>query len=219
MRTRSKLILAALTATILLGLAVSTATARNIEVLNAEKGFRVTWSALEFSNNVGLETVRCPVTIEGTFHQRTFTKTARTLIGYVTRAIVNGTEPPCSGGRARVFTESLPWHVQYASFEGTLPNIAALNLRLVGARFAVEPKGSGLICNSRTSEASPALGRFITAAEAGGLRQITGATPSGSIPLEGGGLCGLGTGEFRSVNPGTVTVLGETATIKVKLIA
>jgi hypothetical protein len=209
----SKAILAALAATILLGLGVSSATARRLE--NSTQGFRVVWlleTPLEMSNNIGLETTRCGLTLEGTLHSRTFQKVSGSLIGYVTRAILHPAER-CTGGKASIFTESLPWHTRFLTFEGTLPTITSVSLALIGARFRVQPTG-GPICNSRTSAAEPGIGTFSLGA--GGV--IERATMSGSIRLEGEGLCSFGAvGTFG----GTTTdmfVLGTTTRISIRLI-
>lgn len=217
MRTRSKLILAALTATILLGLAVSSASATRLSILNFERGFRIAFTSLELSNNVGLATVRCPVTLEGTFHRRSITKTSGLLIGYITRAIVRGNlaAGECTGGRASIAV-SLPWHVRFASFTGTLPSITAIRVQIVGARFTVEPLGSGLACNSRTTEREPAFGTFATRS-VGGLLELERATASGEIALEGAGLCVFGRGIFAGTTT-SVTILGGTTRLAVSLI-
>jgi hypothetical protein len=136
MRTRSKLILAGLTASLLMGLAVSSATAGRLSVSNTK--FRVTWAALKFDGLEFESPVICPVTFEGSFHSATIRKTRGALIGAVTRAIVNGAEPPCEGGRATILQESLPWHVTYESFGGTLPRIREVTLLLRRYEFRVE---------------------------------------------------------------------------------
>jgi hypothetical protein len=218
MRLCSKLILAALSATMLLGIGVSSATARSFEIGSWERGFRIVWTALEFSNNVGLETVRCPVTLEGTFHRSTYAKVSGTLIGYVTRAIIRGERTSCTGGTARIFGESLPWHLQYSSFAGTLPDIESVTLVMLGAHFGAEPAGSGLTCNGRTEAGHPGVIQIRSPGVVGRLRFIRSAVPSGRIPLEGSGLCAFATGELRSINPEPVTVLGETAFLGLMLI-
>jgi hypothetical protein len=143
-----KLTLTALAAALLLASAISTASARNLSVSN--QNFRITWTSLEFRY---LVTIRCPVTLEGSFHYRTIIKRERALIGLITRAIVN--QGACVNGTGSAFngTEryngivpptTLPWHVTYESFRGTLPRIESIRLLLTGARFGIEtPAGSG----------------------------------------------------------------------------
>ncbi|HEU4702478.1 MAG TPA: hypothetical protein VFS37_08355 [Conexibacter sp.] len=108
-------------AALLLSAAVGTASARNLSVSNGN--IRVTWSNLEFASTV---TVRCQITLEGSFHRNTIVKEEGTLIGAVSRATVK-TES-CTNARAS--TEGLPWHITYEAFEGTLPAITDVFLLL-----------------------------------------------------------------------------------------
>jgi hypothetical protein len=121
MQTRSKLFLAGLAASLLMGLAVGSAGAGRISTSNTR--FRVTWAAVQFGSFESEVQVSCPLTLEGSFHSATVRKTRGALIGAVTRAVVNGSEPPCTGGRATMLQESLPWHLTWESFRGTLPRI------------------------------------------------------------------------------------------------
>jgi hypothetical protein len=213
MKTRSKAVLAALTATLLLGLAVTSATARRLEISN--QGFRIVYlleEPLELSNNVGLATVRCGITLEGTLHSRTIQKISGSLIGYITRAILHPAER-CTGGTASIFTETLPWHVRFLTFEGTLPNITSVSVAIVGARFRVQPTG-GPICNARTSGTEPAIGTFTV----GAGNELARVAASGSIRLEGGGLCAFGAvGIFGGSTP-DVWLLGTTTRLSIRLI-
>jgi len=108
------------------------------QLVISEQLLRVTYSTLELTG--GSETVRCPVTLEGSFSSESFPKTSGLRLGSVTRAAL--TEGSCTNGRARVLAETLPWAVQYSSFTGTLPAISSIALRLGGAAFSV--RGSGL---------------------------------------------------------------------------
>ena len=81
--------------------------------------FRYTFSELRMSVGGEEGTLRCPVTLEGSFHSRTLLKTAGALIGYITRASVS--EASCRGGVARFDATVLPAHITYESFAGTLP--------------------------------------------------------------------------------------------------
>src|SRR5215218_2592066 len=133
MRTSVKLILTALAASLLLAAAVSTASAARLSTSN--QNLRLTFTSLEFE---GSEiTIRCQVTLEGSFHTRTIAKVAEALTGAVTKAIVKS--ETCTGGRGAAFNgvetyngtttpNTLPWHVQYKGFTGTLPNIETLRL-------------------------------------------------------------------------------------------
>jgi hypothetical protein len=132
MRTRSKLILAGLTASLIMGLAVELASAGRISTSNQR--FRVTWSTLSVASLENEFSIRCPLTLEGSFHSATVRKTRGALIGALTRATINGSEPPCTGGRLTVLQESLPWHVTWEGFRGTLPRIEAITFLL--SRYA-----------------------------------------------------------------------------------
>jgi hypothetical protein len=130
MRTRSKLILAALTASLLMGLAVSSASAGRLSTSNTR--FRITWNNLKFEGEEGGLQQTCRVTLEGSFHSATLRKVERALIGAITRGIVDSTN--CRGTnephRATILQETLPWHVTYESFRGTLPDITEIQLLL-----------------------------------------------------------------------------------------
>jgi hypothetical protein len=128
MRTSAKLGLTALIAALLLASALSTASARNLSTNT--QNIRTTWSRLEF---VGTLTVRCPVTLEGSFHSRTIPKVARLLIGAVTRIDIRSAS--CTGGTATV--ARLPWHITYEGFTGTLPSISSVRLLLQRFLFAL----------------------------------------------------------------------------------
>jgi hypothetical protein len=126
MRTRSKLMLVGLGATLLLALNIGTAGARSLSIFPSQS-FRTTFNDLEFS--VGEIRDDCRVTLEGSLHARTIAKVAGALVGYVTRVQTG----QCSVTETRILTETLPWHIRYNSFSGTLPNITLLFVRVRGA--------------------------------------------------------------------------------------
>jgi hypothetical protein len=208
MRNGSKLLLAAFTATALLSLAVSSASARRLEISNTN--FRIVWTSLEFI--APFTRVLCPVTLEGRFHSRTISKVSGQLIGYVTSAFVGSA---CTGGSGRALTETLPWHVQYLGFRGTLPIIeGGIRLILVGARFRII-NGGGTACLAGTTQASP--GGAIATPGAGGLIRTLRADESLRIPLEGGFSCAIaGSGTFQGT--GEVFLQGTTTRIFVRLV-
>jgi len=142
MRTSAKLGLTALIAAMLLASALSTASARRLEVSN--QGFLVSWSRLEFQASFG--SVRCQVTLDGSFHSRTIPKVERLLIGHITQVIIK--KESCTGGEALIEGrgQTLPWHVTYESFTGTLPSITSVSLLLRGALFRINVTAIGLIC-------------------------------------------------------------------------
>jgi hypothetical protein len=168
----------------------ATASATRFAVI--ERVFRTTgtWSfeAVE-------ATVRCPVTLEGSFSSGTFAKVAGTRVGSIGRASL-GT---CSGGTVRVLTEVLPWSMHYSSFTGTLPNTTSTVTQFRGAAFQITPTGLST-CLARSSETSPLLTRFETEVR----NSVTGLRldETASIPLTGGGVCGL----FRGRVSGTQAI-------------
>lgn len=94
--------------------------------------------------------MRCQITLEGSFHSRTIVKSVGTLIGYITAA--RSKNESCTGGRMWLYngTErlgvttletSLPWHVTYEGFAGTLPNITSLRILFRGVRLLTEILG------------------------------------------------------------------------------
>ncbi|MBS1868400.1 MAG: hypothetical protein JSS99_01940 [Actinobacteria bacterium] len=200
MRTRSKLLLTALTAAFVMAAAVGTASAGRFST--SEQRFRVTWSSLELS---GFATnVRCAVTLEGSYHYRTFAKTPEALVGYVTGVTVRH---PCTGGEAWAFngtenlegttlSNSLPWHIRYESFASALPEIREIIQRLIGSRFLVKATFLGITvrCTYTTSTTEPARGpanretatRVLTELRAEGtIRSETGGCPSGTFAGSG----------------------------------
>ncbi|HEU4722501.1 MAG TPA: hypothetical protein VFS59_14170, partial [Gemmatimonadaceae bacterium] len=72
--------------------------------------------------------IRCPMTVTGSFHSRTFAKT-RAAIGAVQSHTVS--ESACTGeGRMRFETAEFPYNVDYEAFTGTLPNIRDVRTRI-----------------------------------------------------------------------------------------
>lgn len=201
---KSRVLLAALAATALLGVMVSNASARNLSV--NEQGFRVVWAELNLTEAIFRIGVHCPVTLEGTFHYRTIVKAIGSLIGYVTRAIVNNAA--CRGGHATVLTETLPWHVTYEGFTGTLPAIASIITLLAEPAFRLEIPIAGINCLAR---ATNIRGTISGMTEAGGAFKAETLTPGREqIP------CGSIRGVFEGV--GVVTKLGSTERPLVTLI-
>jgi len=211
----TKLILVGLTATIAMAFAVNAASANRLSVSN--RNFRVVWTALEFREPAGFfGTVRCPVTLEGSFHYWTIAKVEKALIGHVSRASVTSTS--CTGGHATILTESLPWHVTYRGFTGTLPDINIFKILLTGAKFKIESALAGN-CLATTSVEHPALGNA-NVSKATSPPLITTLTPeTNQIPLVGAPTCNGSNGVFSSgAADGEVTLLGNTEKIKIRLI-
>jgi hypothetical protein len=210
MRTRGKLALAALAVAITLGALVGTTSANRIALSN--QTFRATWSSLGF---VGFASIRCHVTMEGSFHSKTLAKVAEGLIGYVTRATVD--EGHCTGGSARVLQETLPWHIRFESFSGTLPNITVAWKRIVGAGWQVGANvlGAPVLCLFTSTAASPLRGGANISA---GVVESLTLTETSQIPRSSGSeLCGT-SGRLAGTSA-SLTVLGTTTKITVTLVA
>ncbi|MFL5818093.1 MAG: hypothetical protein ACJ76L_10895 [Conexibacter sp.] len=207
MLKQSKVWLALLGATVALGALVGTASARNLSISN--ESIRATWTGMEFSNPSAGVLVRCPVTLEGSLHSRTIAKTVGSLMGYITRAIA--AEGSCTGGSATVRRETLPWHVTYQGFTGTLPNILTIRTAVVRPGFDVSASffGIRLTCRFRTTNVNGIFNR-----EAGGA--LTSAVVEGR-ELVGEGGFGCERGNLAGTSA-TLTQLGTTTRLTVTLI-
>lgn len=206
MLTRSKLLLTGLLAALVLVAAVGTASANRLSISN--KNIRAVWNKLNFTDAGRVVNIECDVTIEGSFHVNTITKTRGALIGYISRA----PQPQnCVGGGATILQESLPWHVRYDSFTGTLPRLTGVRLQLVLAAFRLNV---GFECLYRSNATEPAFG--IANVETNGL--VTGLTADNTttIPRVEGSIFCPASGRFE--NTGRVTLLGATTNISVRLI-
>jgi hypothetical protein len=208
MRTRSKLLFTSLGAALLLSMAVGSASARDLSITN--RAYRIVWRELRLGSTGGVN-IRCPVTIEGSFHSSTFHKTIHALIGHVTRATV--VSRSCTGGTATVNQESLPWHVTYEGFSGILPRITLLFALLIGVKFRVTVLG--ITCTAQTTTTNPAKGRIIINEATGAATELV-PDETALIPLTGAGCEFAGNGFFEG--PGRVTLLGNTTVITIRLI-
>jgi len=197
MRTCSKLVITALVAALSLAAFVSSASARNLS--QNEQRFRITYSPLSFVPSFGT-TARCRVTLEGSLHTRSIAKVNESLIGYINSAVV-GT---CESGSARANTETLPWHITYNGFTGTLPNITGLIQNLHGSSFEVNGEIFGLRVRCRYNVAvkrgTETVTRGVVSAQRPGTERDRSATegcPEGL--LEGTGTVSTPAGASISV--------------------
>ena len=194
------MLLAAFGATIALGGLAGAASANTLSA--SSQSLTATWSGMVFeAPSVGVR-VTCPVTLEGSLHSRTIAKVSGSLIGYINRATVG--EASCSGGSASA--SGTPWHVQYSSFSGTLPNITSVNTNVVNAEFTIIATvlGFRVTCRYRTSTTTPATGRFNLSSG-----RLTNVAVGGEIASSSGGSCPRGrlSGTSSSVTPLTVTLI------------
>ena len=197
--------LAVVASTILVAAVVGTASANRLSI--STRNIRAVWPRMTFSGPFA--TINCPVTLEGSLHSATIVKRAEALIGFITRAAV--TTAACEGsGTATILQTSLPWHVLYTGFQTSLPNITAINTRIIGAAFEVTV-GPCLFVSSTTQPATGAFNR-----EAGGV--ITGVTAGGEITSTTDCfLFSRVTGSLSGTSS-SPTVLGTTTAISVRLI-
>lgn len=191
-----KMVLAVAGATVLLAGLVGMASAGRLST--SELRLRATWTRLSFSGGLGV--VECEVAIEGSFHQRSITKTVGTLSGVITAGNINR----CARGGVTVLRETLPWHVQYQSFAGTLPNISAIQAAIVGLSVIIREPTFGITCLIRSTTTEPALLTFNR--EASGV--IASATAGGEIESS----CGIA-GSFSGTTSSLVAAAGGRVTI------
>lgn len=111
--------------------------------------FLIRWENGTFKlREAGTEsTAECRVTLEGVLHSNTIPKVASVLIGYIDGATMN----PCSTNIAGFLTNTLPWHVHYEGFTGTLPNIDLLKIEITDASIWYGPRR----CLAVASAANP----------------------------------------------------------------
>lgn len=179
MRNRFTTAVVALAAALLLALSITAAASR---LSYSVKEFRIMWATLSFSAEEGGVSITCPVTLEGSFLERTSIKVRDALSAKITNATV-GT---CREGSATILAATLPWDVTYQSFTGTLPNITSVRYALLNAAFQVEP-GLGIVCLARTSRTFPAAGDATR--DANGRITSLSADSSLSIPTTGNVEC------------------------------
>jgi hypothetical protein len=126
MHIRLRVSMTLISAVFLISVIAAQASARRLELSN--QTFRIVWTSVTI--RAALQTVVCPLTVEGSFHSRTLAKVAESLVGYITRAITR--RESCTGTTEfNIGTEKLPWHIDYAAFAGTLPNITSVTADII----------------------------------------------------------------------------------------
>jgi len=182
-------------ALVLLGALAGSSFARNFSA--TETRMTATFSRVEFSGGFG--TTRCNVTVSGILHSRTVPKVLESLVGLVTEASVGG----CETGSATILTATLPWHVRYSGFTGTLPNITSIIVKSPGVAFQIREPVFGVTCLASSTASSPATGTWNR--EAGG--RITSQRAGGTLPTNCG-MSGTLSGTSVSLTPAvTVTLI------------
>lgn len=205
------LLLTCLATACVLALGVATASAVRLSVTN--QSISISWSGLRFNEG----RAQCPVTLEGSLHARTMVKSPGTLVGFILRARTSA----CSVGTAVLLsvedgqTSTLPWHIRYDRFTGTLPAITSIRWHIVGFSYRVVEEFE--TCLYASTAARPAL--LDLSREEGGSGALTTGRFFGTeaIPLAAGNvaLCeqsGLLGGS------GSVTLPGSSTRVTLTLI-
>jgi hypothetical protein len=207
MQTRSKLIVASVSAALLMALAVGTTSANRLSISHGNL-WKAIFRPLKFVSG-GVTGMACEITLEGSFHSGTIRKVERALIGHITRASVGA----CETGKMTFLQDTLPWHVQYLGFIGRLPNIEGVRLILVGVAFRIHEAIFGRECLARTTETEPATG-IANLAEGNENRIVNSLTADSTRQIECPGI-----GRFGFEGIATVTeVPGGSRNLLVKLI-
>jgi hypothetical protein len=165
--------------------------------------FRTVWREFGFAGPFG--TTTCELTLEGSLHSRTIAKVNGSLAGYVTRATLG----PCSAGTATILTATLPWHIRYQSFAGTLPNISSVSLGVINVSIAVREQ-FGIVCLGRSTVAQQVLWFFMMVGTTLAKVDVGGSIPSGPECIE----------ERFSISSGggRITVLNSSTSLSIRLI-
>lgn len=192
MRRSGHLLVAALAA-LVLSAAASTTSANHLSI--SSQGFRLIWTPLTIAGQAesGFR-VECNATLEGSFHRPTTEKFAGNLLGYIVRPSLES----CVGGTATFLAETLPWHITYGAFTGSLPNITGVIADFSGV--SVGASELGVPCLMRTEAAQPVSATAIR----GESSTVTGVRldETDLIPATGNFICRTlrmhlsGTGRF-----------------------
>jgi hypothetical protein len=213
MFSRSTLLLVGLATTLLLAVALDSAGAFQLSLSNPR--FRATWTSLRIFNEEFGADIRCPATLEGSFHSASIRKVNGALIGAVTRGVLRNES--CAGGHATLLQETLPWHLTYEGFNGVLPDITSVQLLVRRYAYRIEfvVLGSSIRCLYRDfGRAEENLTAVVTRNTTNG--NLTDWNWNPSRPgVSSGGFCP----QFTQLEgTGEVFQLGSTARIGVSLI-
>jgi hypothetical protein len=201
MSLKATMRIVATAATVLLAAAILASTASARTLSTSSQTLRVTFARLRVTGVFG--NIVCPATLEGTFHARTIPKVSETLVGLITAA----NQGVCAENQGILLRETLPWHLRYIAFKGTLPNITEIGLQIVGFAMRIrEPLFTCLLVSEPGEPLVLGIARNVA------TRELTTARLLGLINT----LCGL---EARvESDAGPVTVLGAATRITLTLI-
>ncbi len=167
----SKLLLVVVGATVLLGVLVSSASARNLST--SAQSSTVLWRTLRFTGGFG--TVECELKASGSFHSRTIAKVVA-LVGYITEASVLR----CSRGGATINQASLPWHRRYKGFTGSLPNITGESETISGVEWTIREPSFGVTCTVGSAGTS-LIGNFVLSSGTVTRADVSGTNTCGGV--------------------------------------
>lgn len=201
MRIHRKLALAGFAAAVVLMAVVGTATARRLSI--NERQFRLMWPAPLSDSGGGRITAECAVTLGGSFHSATIAKVSSALIGHIDEVSLPGR---CTSGGMTILRETLPWHVQYVSFSGVLPNITGVTITMIGVSYLITESFFMNSCLLRSTAANPA--RFILQLAEGVVRSVR-ADETATIPMTGVLCPESSTGRFAGTATMTKAAGGE----------
>lgn len=216
---------AALIAAVALSAAIAVSASARYLSVNSQT-FRVTWASMILQNQDWSISVECNVTIEGTFNERILNKVRGLLIGHVTRAFIGN----CVGEENEIYAlngierlegvtvgNTLPWHIQYVEFLGTLPTISSIRIAIVDASFLVRSASLFELCLYRSTTASPWRALMLLAPSGTGVVTSFLNIESAPIPRAGGSVFSCPS----TISPsggGGMQVLNSTASIVFRLI-
>lgn len=178
----------------LIVLSALTAMASANRLSSSTTTFSASWTSAPFGGGFGA--ARCHLTLAGSFHSQTFTKTQGALIGYINRASIG----PCEQGSATVLTATLPWHLTYAGFTGTLPNISSIKTNTENANIQIFEPVVGITCLATSTSSSPVTGTFNLTSG-----RVTSLALGGRIPCAG--LVGTISGTSATNSAQTITLI------------
>ena len=178
----TKLLLAVMGTTVLLGALVSTSSAGRLRF--SDNDIRAIFPTMDFTGAL-FGRVECEVTLEGTFHSLSIRKTNLSLIGLITSAELIRA---CRRGGATILRETLPWHIKYRAFTGTLPNMLSIRGNFVGAGFRIREPSFGTQCLATSPAEAPVEGIF---SRNTGTGELTSLSVNSTIPC-GGDVLNLG---------------------------
>ena len=190
----------AVTVSVVMGILVGAAVANRLAA--STQTLTTTWSQLTFTDAFGNAFI-CPVTLAGSLHSRTVTKTASALMGFINRASVGA----CGFGSATMLQAALPWHLRYRSFAGMLPNITSIKTDLIGVSFRLEAT-SGAACLFASGGTEPLVATFSRNTVSGA---VTSTALNGTITSNEA--CSFGIRTSIRVDGSSTTVTALTITL------